>query len=234
MYTTAFELTKNKPPHRRPGLGGAPASLRTLLSPMRALPALALAATTMLALGRQSAHGANWLPADDATPKVQNAAVNSSVSATWEGTYFADAHDITDLTTPGPNGYNTMEWRYYITLRANGAAQFLAQRYYNYYPGYGTQNFLEYHYGVWGPGETARWSWSPNGANFYITGAGYIGLQDSGKPVRNYQYNFPTETITFTLKWLSGYSGLQLTEVSHHGIFPTYEGNTWTFRKIAN
>jgi hypothetical protein len=37
--------------------------------------------------------------------------------AAWEGVYFADLKDIVDLTTPGPNGYDTEEWRYTLVLR---------------------------------------------------------------------------------------------------------------------
>jgi len=141
---------------------------------MRALSASALVATTMLALDAKSAHGqeaqAQDIASSEANPSEPGATAKdlgipdidtlclppdaksipksadaiTRTSAAWEGVYFAHLKDIVDLTTPGPNGYNTEEWRYFLVLRAGGVAQFTTQIFYNYYPGFGTQNALRY------------------------------------------------------------------------------------------
>jgi hypothetical protein len=130
MYQTVSEITKNILTRRSGRLSSALSSL-ALLSPMRALSASALVATTMLALAGQSAHGE--AQADDIAssgaalservataqslgipdvdklclPPDSKSIPNSAdamtrTSAVWEGVYFAHLKDIVDLTTPRP------------------------------------------------------------------------------------------------------------------------------------
>ena len=263
MYQTVFEITKNILTQRSGRLGSALSSLCALLSPMRALSASALVATTMLALDAKSAHGqeaqAQDIASSEANPSEPGATAKdlgipdidtlclppdaksipksadaiTRTSAAWEGVYFAHLKDIVDLTTPGPNGYNTEEWRYFLVLRAGGVAQFTTQIFYNYYPGFGTQNALRYFYAVWGPRQTAIWT--DRGGQLSITGPLVEGLQDTGNPALNYQRRIPRGTVSFILRWLgSDFKRLQLTGVTRGIPFPPQEGNTWNFYKIAN
>jgi hypothetical protein len=262
MYQTVSEITKNILTRRSGRLSSALSSL-ALLSPMRALSASALVATTMLALAGQSAHGEEAQADDIASsgaalservataqslgipdvdklclPPDSKSIPNSAdamtrTSAVWEGVYFAHLKDIVDLTTPGPNGYNTEEWRYILVLRAGGVAQFTAQIFYNYYPGSGKQNSLRYFSDVWGPRQTA--TWTDRGGQLWITGSVAEGLQDTGNQALNCQRHIPRATVTFILRWLgSDYKSLQLTGVINNRPFPSQEGNTWTFYKIAD
>ena len=241
-HHTVFEITKNFPPQRCGRLGSALASLGALLSPMRALSASALVAAAMLGPGGQSAQGQEtqtrasgevisadsfasaslgmpdldtpWLPPDAHSMSHLAQAATRSASAAWEGVYFAHKKDLT-LDGGGPNGPNTIEWRYTLVLRAGGVSQFTAQIFYSYWkPGFGSQNRLRYFYDVWGPNQTA--TWSDLGGHFSITGAVAEGLQDSGNPALNYQRSLPRQTVSFTpVRWVgSNYQALQLTGVA--------------------
>jgi hypothetical protein len=176
-----------------------------------------------------------WLPPDvngESTPNAAEA-VTPRARAPWEGVYFAHKKDIVDLTTPGPNGYDTEEWRYYLVLRAGGVSEFITQIFYSYYPGFGTQNYMRYFYRVWGPNQTA--TWTDRAGQFSVTGAGAEGLQDTGNPALNYQRPMPRQTVSFFFrKWLTNYQGLQLTGVIKNFPFPSQEPPTWTFAKISN
>jgi hypothetical protein len=259
MYQTVFETTTNVLTQRGWRIGSARISLRNLLSPMRALSASALVATTMLVMGGQSAHGQEasasasseavptdpaatagpgtpgWSPTGVNGESTTNAAeaVTPRARAAWEGVYFAHKKDIVDLTTPGPNGYNTKEWRYWLILRAGGIAEFDAVVYYSYYPGFGTQNHLEVFWDLWGPRQTG--TWTDRGGQVSITGVVDEGRVDNGNPARNYHVLLPRQSVSlFFRKWLGNYQGLEVTGVINNVPFPSQEPPTWTFYKISN
>jgi hypothetical protein len=252
---------RNEPPQRRAELGWALAPVRTLLIPRRAWSACALVATALFTLSGQpaQAQGAPALPssglvssdpvgapaaselrqlgesiARGESPALSQKAQGVSPSATFAntpwGVYYVHFKDLAG-TGGGPNGPDTNQWTYILSLRSNGTAELYAEIDMSQYPGYGTTNCVSRSIEDVGPNLTA--TWSVNGSTLTIEGPGYSWQDDNCEPGWHIYKPFPKLRESFTYQFYAGFAAVKLTSLDPQ-FFPPQEGKTFIFQKISS
>src|SRR6516162_10015976 len=261
MHHTVFEITKNELLQRRTELGWALAPVRTLLSPRGAWSASVLVATALFTLSGQPAQAqeapalpSSGLVSSDTvgappaselrelgesitrgeSPALSQKGQGVSRSATFAntpwGVYYVHFKDLAG-TGGGPNGPDTNQWTYILSLRSNGTAELYAEIDMSQYPGYGTTNCVSRSIEDVGPNLTA--TWSVNGSTLTIEGPGYSWQDDNCEPGWHIYKPFPKLRESFTYQFYAGFAAVKLTSLDPQ-FFPPQEGKTFIFQKISS